>query len=342
MRQVRTDSSASDGTNTTVVESLCIAVDDGHAAQVLRAVLRPAAAERHHRPGHRQPPQRRVGARGEVPRVRSTATRTSGTRGVTYKWPIDAQKKTYQFYQPDLGAGVPGALPGDGDAQGADRLQVRVQHRHPAVTRCCGTLPGTYNDIRTVYVEPQTGAIIDGTEQQVQKLSDGRVALDTTLSFDKASIDYQANYAQGQDRPAEAGAGVGSADRRHPRRRSRWSAASCCCAAAAVADRATAGARTAATPPRPGRGPDRGRSRLRAGRRRRWPGQLADVDRGAGQDRAAQRRPLPPLLRVPGRPLAARRRRRAGTRRRRSRGPAGRACGGARRRSGAPSAPNST
>ena len=57
------------------------------------------------------------------------------------------------------------------------------------------------------------------------------------------------------------------------------------------------------------------------------------VDRGAGQDRAAQRRPLAPLLRVAGRPLRLDEVDQREARPRRSRGPGRPACGGARRRS---------
>ena len=115
--------------------------------------------------------------------------------GVTYKWPDRRAEEDLPVLPARPGAGVPGAVPGDGDPQGLTVYKY-VCDTGDQPFKVLGTLPGTYNDIRTVYVEPQTGAIIDGTERQVQKLSDGRVALDTTLSFDKTSIDFQANYAK--------------------------------------------------------------------------------------------------------------------------------------------------
>jgi hypothetical protein len=64
-----------------------------------------------------------------------------------------------------------------------------------------GLFDGTYTDTRTVWVEPHTGAIINGTEHQVQAIIDkntneSSVALDTTLSFDQSAIDFQANFAK--------------------------------------------------------------------------------------------------------------------------------------------------
>ena len=59
-----------------------------------------------------------------------------------------------------------------------------------------GVADGTYNDTRTVYVEPRTGAIIKGIEVQTQTLANGAPALKTTLTFDNASIKYQSDYAK--------------------------------------------------------------------------------------------------------------------------------------------------
>jgi len=56
-------------------------------------------------------------------------------------------------------------------------------------------IPGKYSDTRTVWIEPLTGAIVKGIEQQKRWLADGTQALDTTLTFNQAAIDYQAKQA---------------------------------------------------------------------------------------------------------------------------------------------------
>jgi len=45
-------------------------------------------------------------------------------------------------------------------------------------------------------VDPVTGVIVKGIEHQVRTLVDGSPALDTTLTFDDASIKYQAKQAK--------------------------------------------------------------------------------------------------------------------------------------------------
>jgi hypothetical protein len=114
--------------------------------------------------------------------------------GLSYKWPIDAEKKTYQFFLPDLKKAFPAKFVGTDSIRGLD------VYKYESVTgdqpyKVQGLIDGTYNDTRTVWVEPQTGAIVNGTEHQIQKIGD-TVALDTTLSFEPSAIDYQSNYAK--------------------------------------------------------------------------------------------------------------------------------------------------
>lgn len=193
LRQVRTDSAASDGTNTTVVESLCITIDDGK----LPENCLPSADHRLLSIStDRVTANRRSGESVHVAKYHEAINGNTKARhtGMTYKWPIDAKKKTYQFYEPDLAQAFPATYEGTATRKGLTVYKyVSSTGTHPY--KVLDTLPGTYNDTRTVYVEPRTGAIIDGTEHQVQKLENGSVALDTTLKFNQASIDYQANYA---------------------------------------------------------------------------------------------------------------------------------------------------
>ena len=45
-------------------------------------------------------------------------------------------------------------------------------------------------------MDPLTGVIVKGIEHQTRTLADGTPALDTTLTFDDASIKYQAKQAK--------------------------------------------------------------------------------------------------------------------------------------------------
>jgi DUF3068 family protein len=194
LRQVRTDSTASDGTNTTVVESLCITVDDGNLPRNCLPSSDPRLLSI---TTDRVTADRRSAESVHVAKYHESINGNTNVRhqGLSYKWPIDAKKKTYQFYEPDLAQAFPALYKGTATRKGMTVYKyVSATGTHPY--KVLGTLPGSYTDTRTVYVEPTTGAIIDGTEHQVQKLENGTVALETTLNFNQASIDYQAKFAQ--------------------------------------------------------------------------------------------------------------------------------------------------
>lgn len=194
-RQVRTDSHASDSDNTTVVESLCIMIDDGslpksgcvHAndPRLLSISTDRVTADR------------KSAEAVHVDKYRENINGDTAARhtGLAYKWPIDAQKKTYQFFQPDVGKAFPATYEGTSSIRGLTVYKYICKTGNQSY-KIRGTFPGTYNDTREVWVEPKTGAIINGTEHQVQTLANGTVALDTTLSFEKSAIDYQSNFAK--------------------------------------------------------------------------------------------------------------------------------------------------
>lgn len=205
-RVVKTDTSASNGTNTTVIETLCIVIVEGTTPNCVT----------------KDDPQHRLLS---VSRDRVTADRKSAESvhvakygefvenfgkvdtsvrhvGLSYKWPIDAKKQTYQFFQPDVEKAFPAIY------SGTDKIAGLTVYKYVSDTgtqpyKVLGTLDGTYNDTRTVWVEPRTGAIIKGVEHQVQHITDtndptgpGVLALDTTLTFDQSAIDDQAKYAK--------------------------------------------------------------------------------------------------------------------------------------------------
>jgi hypothetical protein len=194
-RHVRTDSHASDSTNTTVVESLCIMVDDGSlpksgCSHSTDPRLLSISTDR-------VTADRKSAEAVHVAKYQENINGNTNARhtGLAYKWPIDAQKKTYQFFQPDVGKAFPATYQGTSTIRGLTVYEFRCATGNQSF-KINGTFPGTYNDTRTVWIEPRTGAIIKGTEQQKQTLANGTVALDTDLSFEKSAIDYQSNYAK--------------------------------------------------------------------------------------------------------------------------------------------------
>jgi hypothetical protein len=115
---------------------------------------------------------------------------------MAYKWPIDAKKQTYQFFQPELKAAFPATYKGQATIDGLNTYIYECDI--PASPyQILGSFPGTLQDNRTVWVEPRTGAIIKGSEHIVQTITqNNQLALDTTLTFDGPSIKAQADYAK--------------------------------------------------------------------------------------------------------------------------------------------------
>lgn len=192
-RIVRSDSHASNRTNTTVNESLCIVIVQGITPDCVsasdprllsvttdRVTTNRKSAEAVHVPGWGE----NVNGDTSVRHV-----------GMAYKWPIDAQKKTYLFFNPDVKKAIPATYEGESKINGLTVYRY-VSKTGVLPYKILGTLDGTYDDTRIVWIEPQTGAIIKGVEHQVQKLTDGQLVLDTVLSFDKSAIDYQTNFAK--------------------------------------------------------------------------------------------------------------------------------------------------
>ena len=182
---VRSDTSASDSTNTTQNESLCIVIVQGVTPNCVaapdprllsvttdRVTFSRTTAEAVHVDGWNE------AVNGDTT-VRHT--------GLAYEWPIDSKKKTYQFYQPDVKAAFPAAFVRSEKINGLNTY-VYVSDTGTQPYKIQGLLDGTYTDKRTVWVEPKTGVILKGQETQVQTLANGQVALSTTLTFDDASI----------------------------------------------------------------------------------------------------------------------------------------------------------
>jgi hypothetical protein len=142
--------------------------------------------------------------------VNSVPTRHSG---VSYKFPFDTQKQTYQFWDPNAKKAVPARYVSEETVQGLttykfvsqiDATQIQTQEvpgslvgeSAPSVQA-----PVYYTDTRTVWVEPKTGVIIKGSEQNRTTLRDSAgqdktVVLQFDLTFNEDSQRSQAQLAR--------------------------------------------------------------------------------------------------------------------------------------------------
>lgn len=193
-RRVRTDSAASNSKVTVIQETLCIVKNIGNPPECVDA----------------QDPQHRLVSftTDRVAADRKTAESNNDAKyatnidgdtkaqhiGVTYKWPFHAKKTTYKFFDP-ISRQAP-----DARFIGTDKIKGMTMYKYEAVIDNIDLpvgpgIPGTYSDTRTVWVEPLTGVIVKGVEVQKRNLADGSPALDTTLTFNQAAIDFQGKQA---------------------------------------------------------------------------------------------------------------------------------------------------
>lgn len=131
--------------------------------------------------------------------------------GLGYKFPIDTEKKTYQFFDTVVGKPFPMHYAGTEKLAGLTVYRfVQKMVDQPVYTN--NTFPSTYTNTRTVWVEPTTGVIVKGQEDLKQVLTgrqglgadspvvepalQGIVALQGKLAFTPETVTLQAQLAK--------------------------------------------------------------------------------------------------------------------------------------------------
>jgi hypothetical protein len=103
--------------------------------------------------------------------------------GIEYKFPFDTQKRTYDYFDTTLARSLPMTFAGTEKINGLDtyRFVQRIEPEKIADINVPGTLVGGtgvvpvgrfYSNTRTVWVEPRTGVVVKGAEQQFSTLRD--------------------------------------------------------------------------------------------------------------------------------------------------------------------------
>lgn len=126
--------------------------------------------------------------------VDSTPTRHTG---VSYKFPFDTQKQDYQFWDPNAKKTATAKYVSEETVQGlktykftAQIAATQIQTQEVPGSLVGETAPSVqapvyYADTRTVWVEPKTGVIVKGSEQNLTTLRDSAGQDKTTvLQFD--------------------------------------------------------------------------------------------------------------------------------------------------------------
>ncbi|HVQ95950.1 MAG TPA: DUF3068 domain-containing protein [Mycobacteriales bacterium] len=133
--------------------------------------------------------------------------------GVTYKFPFNISKGTYQFWDVNSSAAYPARFQSEEKIEGLNTYKfIQEIPSHQILTQeVPGSLLGEsapsvqapvyYQNVRTVWVEPTTGIILKGTEQTKTTLRDSAgqdkvVVLDASFTFDVPTQKSQADLAR--------------------------------------------------------------------------------------------------------------------------------------------------
>jgi len=197
VRTLKGDVAASDKNTAVWDVSVVLSTGDG---QLVQATVDRVATDRR--------TAEAVNCCGEA--VNSVPVRHSG---LSYKFPFDTQKQDYQFWDSNAKKAVPARYVSEETVQGLTTYKFVSQV--PATQIQTQEVPGSlvgesapsvqapvyYDDTRTVWVEPKTGVIVKGSEQNLTTLRDSAgqdktVVLKFDLTFNEDTQRSQAQLAR--------------------------------------------------------------------------------------------------------------------------------------------------
>ncbi|MBA2952383.1 DUF3068 domain-containing protein [Nocardioides sp. CGMCC 1.13656] len=107
--------------------------------------------------------------------------------GLVNKWPFDAEKKTYPYWDGTLGRAVDAEYVDTKDFDGVETYHYKVVIEDEAIEIAEDT-PGTYSNEINIWVEPRTGDILNQSQDQQRYLEDGTQVLNLQAEFTEDQI----------------------------------------------------------------------------------------------------------------------------------------------------------
>ena len=107
--------------------------------------------------------------------------------GLVNKWPFDSEKKDYPYWDGSTGQAVTAAYDRTENLEGIEAYVYRVEISDAPIEIMEG-VPGTYDTVKEIWVEPRTGAVINQTEDQQRYLEDGSQAVSIQLAFSEDQL----------------------------------------------------------------------------------------------------------------------------------------------------------
>lgn len=118
--------------------------------------------------------------------------------GLVNKFPFDVEKKTYPFWDGILGRAVDAAFEGEEKVNGWNTYKFVVDVADEPAEISKG-IQGTYSSLKTMWIDPRTGAIQKQTEQQKRVLDNGTTVLDLDFGFTDETIAANIKDAKAND-----------------------------------------------------------------------------------------------------------------------------------------------
>ncbi|MEO5651388.1 MAG: DUF3068 domain-containing protein [Marmoricola sp.] len=102
--------------------------------------------------------------------------------GIVNKFPFDSKKKSYPYWDGTAGKPLTARYDRTAKLNGLPTFVYKVTAESLPIDIAEG-VPGTYDDVKEIYVEPRTGSIVNQTDDQQRSLADGKLVLDLQLGF---------------------------------------------------------------------------------------------------------------------------------------------------------------
>jgi hypothetical protein len=98
------------------------------------------------------------------------------------KWPFESEKKTYPYWDGTTGRAVPADFDGTTELNGLEVYKYHIEVTDEPVTITDG-VEGTYSSSKTIYVEPNTGSVVNQVEERTLTTEEGDNFLTLNLAF---------------------------------------------------------------------------------------------------------------------------------------------------------------
>lgn len=115
--------------------------------------------------------------------------------GLVNKWPFNAEKKNYLYWDNMLKRAVTAEYVGTERIEGLETYEFHVLIDEETAEVVEG-VEGRYSMDKSLWIDPRTGAIIRQTQHEVRKLPDGDLILDLELAFTDEQVKNNAEEAK--------------------------------------------------------------------------------------------------------------------------------------------------